>query len=176
MRMDEGLDTGPVLLESKIEIGARETAGSLTDRLAVLGAQAIVEALAGLPSLVAKPQEEARATYAAKVEKQEAFIDWTRAAVELDRQVRAFNPAPCAFAVLEGAPLKVWAAEPAPGAGAPGTVLEAVAGRLVVAAGQGALRLLEVQRPGGRRLAAAEFLRGSPLRAGDKLASAPSPA
>lgn len=176
MRMEEGLDTGPTLLEAELEIGARETAGTLTQRLAELGARAIVDALGSLPDFVPKPQDETLATYAAKIEKQAGAIDWRRDALEIDRQVRAFDPAPGAFTVLDGSPLKVWAAEPVTGSAVPGTVLEAGGGGLVIAAGTGAVRLLEVQKPGGKRLAAAEFLRGNPVRAGQKLDSAPSPA
>ena len=176
MRMDEGLDTGPVLLEKAIDIAPRETGGSLTARLAELGAGAIVEALASLERLGATPQDEASATYAAKVGKAEALIDWGRPAVEIDRQVRAFDPAPGAHARWAGDTLKIWAAEPAGGRGDPGTVLEASQGRLVVATGEGALALTTVQKPGGKRLSAAEFLRGTRLFPGTKLETAPSAA
>ena len=176
MRMDEGLDTGPVVLEKAIDITPRETGGSLTERLAGLGAAAIVEALSRLDALAPRPQDEASATYAAKVEKSEALIDWRRAAAEIDRQVRAFDPAPGAFAKWGGETLKIWAAEPAAGGGEPGTVLEASRGRLVIAAGQGALALTAVQRPGGKRLAVADFLRGAPISPGTRLETSPSAA
>jgi len=176
MRMEEGLDTGPVLLEKSIAIGPREAAGALTERLAALGAEAVVEALENLASLPPSAQDASRATYAAKVGKSEAAIDWRRSAEEIDRQVRAFEPATGATARLDGELLKIWAAEPVPGHGEPGTVLEAAEGRLVIAAGTGALTLRTVQRPGGKRLSAAEFLRGARVRAGARLETAKAPA
>jgi methionyl-tRNA formyltransferase len=176
MRMDEGLDTGPVLLERAIDIAPRETGGSLTGRLAALGAETIVEALAGLQGLRPVPQDGARATYAAKIGKAEALIDWRRPAVEIDRQVRAFDPVPGAYAKWGPDTLKVWSAEPVPGHGEPGTVLEASQGRLVVATGQGALALTSIQKAGGKRLSAADFLRGTPISPGTRLETTPSPA
>ncbi len=170
MQMEKGLDTGPVLLEKRIAIGAGETAGELTARLAALGAQAVVEALRSLPTLVPRPQDASRATYAAKVAKSEARIDWSRSSEEIDRLVRAFNPAPGAEAALGKEALKVWKARVVPGQGAPGEVLEAEGDRLVVATGSGALALLEIQKPGGRRVSASEFLRGARLRRGAPLA------
>jgi methionyl-tRNA formyltransferase len=169
MRMDEGLDTGPLLLQRAIEIGARETSGSLTERLAALGAQCIVEALDSLDRLVPRAQDAALATYASKVDKAQARIDWMRANTEIDRQVRAFNPAPGAETRIEGETLKVWQVEPVDGRGAPGAVLEAARSTLVVACGRGALRLEVVQRAGGKRLAASAFLQGRGLRVGQIL-------
>lgn len=160
MRMEAGLDTGPVLLRREIPIGPRTTAGALMEELAAIGAEAIVEALDRLPTLVPEPQDAARATYAAKVGKAEARIDWSRSNVEVDRQVRAFNPAPGAETSLGGVALKIWAAEPVDGSGAPGAWLDR--GELVVACGSGALRLLEVQRPGAKRMAATAFTNGNP--------------
>jgi len=161
MRMEAGLDTGPVILMREMEISARATTRSLTDDLARLGARAIVEALARLDELREEPQEPARATYAAKVAKTEARIDWSRSNVEIDRQVRAFDPAPGAETKAGGAPLKIWSAEPVPGDGSPGAWI-GTAGAPVVGCGSGALRLLQVQRPGGRRLSAEELARGDP--------------
>jgi methionyl-tRNA formyltransferase len=169
MRMEAGLDTGPVLLERRTPIGLRETAGELTGRLALLGAQLVVEALRDLPRLVARPQAASGASYAPKIAKAEARIDWNQEARVVDRQVRAFNPFPGAECRLAGEPLKVWQAEPAEGRGTPGTVLASQPGTVVVACGQGALRLQVVQRPGSRRLEAAEFLRGTPLPPGTVL-------
>jgi len=166
MQMDAGLDTGPVLFERSLPIEARDTTGTLTARLAHVGAQAVVEALARLDELVPKPQDERHATYAAKVSKSDAAIDWTRAAEEVERQVRAFNPSPGAEAVVRGVPLKVWEADAAPGSGAPGTVLASPLGELVVACGKGALSLRTVQRPGARRMGAIEFQRGNPWGGG----------
>ncbi len=166
MQMEAGLDTGPLLLEKETLIGPRDTTGSLTERLAALGAQAIVEALAGLDRLEPRPQDASRATYAAKIAKDEARIDWARPAAAIDRQVRAFDPAPGAQTALDGEPLKIWRAEPAPGHGRPGEVVEVTAARLFVACGEGALEIHELQRAGGKRLAAKDFLRGLPLAAG----------
>ena len=165
MQMEAGLDTGPVLLEKRLAIAPRASTGTLTTSLAALGAEAIVEALARLDQLPAIPQDERRATYAPKVRKSEARIDWSHAAGEIDRLVRAFNPAPGAEAQLGGLPIKIWSAEPVRGKGAPGTWLS-IGPETVVACGEGALRLLEVQRPGARRMAAEAFVRGSPDAAG----------
>ena len=170
MQMDEGLDTGPMLMRRALPIAPDETTGTLHDRLAVLGAQMIVEALAALAdgALTATPQPQAGTTYAAKIGRDEATIDWRRPAHVLARAVRAFNPFPGAAATLNGHPLKVWRAEAAAAGGVPGTVLAADADGVVVACGEAALRLLELQRPGSRRLPAGEFLRGFPIAAGDR--------
>jgi methionyl-tRNA formyltransferase len=115
------------------------------------------------------PQSEAGATYAPKIAKDEAAIDWRREAVEVDRQVRAFNPFPGAYSTLHDGPLKVWRATVVPGSPAPpGTILRADAQGIVVACGNGALRATELQRAGGKRLAATDFLRGLPLAAGER--------
>ena len=163
MQMEAGLDTGPVLLERSIPIDARDTTGTLTEKLAALGGDAIVEALAALDSLVARPQDEARATYAAKVTKSEARIDWSRDAAAIERQVRAFNPAPGAEAQLGEEAVKLWEAQVVAGSASPGSILRAEGEELVVACGSGALRLSSLQRAGGRRMATADFLRGSRL-------------
>lgn len=175
MRMEAGLDTGPVLLEKRLAIGPRETAGTLTDRLAELGARAIVEALADLDRLSPRVQDEAAACYAPKIAKSEARIDWRRSPVEIDRQVRAFNPAPGAETMLAGASLKVWEAFPVEGSGSPGSVIGARDGCPVVACGEGALALAVVQRAGARRLPAAEFVRGWPLPEGATLGGGEPP-
>jgi methionyl-tRNA formyltransferase len=187
MQMDEGLDTGAVLLERPLDIGADESAASLHDRLAALGARAIVEAIDGLGrgDLPARPQPANGVTYAAKLDKREAPIDWRQPARRIADKVRAFDPVPGATATLERlpeAPLKVWRARVATISGStargasapPGTVLAVDAQAVTVACGEGsALELLELQRPGGRRLPVAEFLRGLALRPGDRLRSAP---
>lgn len=160
MRMEAGLDTGPVLLARELAIAPRATTGTLTEALAALGTEAIVEALDRLDALVASRQDDARATYAAKVSKAEARIDWSRTSVEIDRRVRAFDPAPGAEAILAGQPIKIWSSEPVAGNGAPGEWL-ARDKDLVVACGSGALRLLVVQRPGGKRLPAHAFVQGN---------------
>jgi len=171
MRMEAGLDTGPVLLEKRIPIGERETAGELTTRLAQVGGEAIVEALRSLSELPAVTQDSSRATYAAKVDKAEARIEWALTNTEIDRRIRAFNPTPGAETGWNGSPLKVWESMPAPGRGAPGEVLSAGRGGLVVACGEGALALLSLQRAGSRRMAVEEFLRGTPIQSGSKLAA-----
>lgn len=169
MAMEAGLDTGPVLLTEAIPIGPGDTGGSLHDRLAALGARLVVAAIDGLDTLVPVPQPEAGVTYAAKIDKAEALLDWRLPAERLDRLVRAFNPFPGAVASLDGVPVKVWraacAADETPGA-APGTVVSAGAEGIAVACGQGVLRLTELQKAGGRRLPAAQFLAGHPVRPG----------
>ncbi len=169
MRMEAGLDTGPVLLEKRIAIADRDTAATLTARLAQLGAVAIVEALERLEGLEPSPQPEQGATYAAKVAKSEARIDWTQPSDRIDRQVRALNPVPGAETLWEGQPIKVWQAHPTEGQGFPGQILGQAGGGLRVACGAGALSLDELQRPGSRRLPAPEFLRGSTMAAGSRL-------
>jgi methionyl-tRNA formyltransferase len=162
MRMEAGLDTGPVILSRELAIDPRATGGELTESLAILGAESIDAALERLDVLAPVPQDHAQATYAAKIRKAEARIDWSRSSIEVDRMVRAFNPVPGAEAELAGAPLKIWRADPVRGSGAPGAWLERGPG-LVVACGDGALRLLEVQRPGARRIPAEAFVLGNPV-------------
>ena len=172
MRMEEGLDTGPVYLMKRIPIAAEDTAGTLHDKLAVLGARCIVDALPAIAdgTLEAMPQSEADATYARKIAKEEAAIDWRLAAVDIDRKVRAFNPFPGAHSVLRGEPLKLWRVAIVSGSpAAPGTILHADAQGIVVACGNGTLCATELQRAGGRRLAAADFLHGVSLAAGERL-------
>lgn len=167
MRMDEGLDTGPVLFEKRVPIGELETTGSLTEKLAGVGADAIVDALQALDDLKATPQDADRATYAAKVRKSEAAITWSKGCEVIDRQVRAFNPTPGAEATVGSETLKIWSAAPLPQVHAdPGTIVSAGDGELIVACGSGGLRLDIVQRPGGRRMSAQEYLRGSSIGVG----------
>lgn len=171
MRMDSGLDTGPVMSQRTVAIAEDETAATLHDKLAELGAQMIVQALSEIARGGARftAQPAGGVTHAPKVAKQEADLDWRRSSIELGRAVRAFDPAPGAATTLADVPLKVWRARPAPGAGAPGEVLRADAGGILVACGEGALELTELQRAGGRRLRAADFLRGCPLAPGSRL-------
>jgi methionyl-tRNA formyltransferase len=173
MRMEAGLDTGPVLLREAVTILPDDTAGTLHDRLAALGARLVVAALDGLArgTLTATPQPAVGVTYAAKLEKHEARIDWARPAADIERQVRAFNPFPGATARVRGAEVKIWRTAVADGAGEPGAVLATGHGGITVGCGAGALRLEELQRAGGRRLAAREFLRGFPLAAGERFES-----
>jgi methionyl-tRNA formyltransferase len=170
MQMEEGLDTGPMMLMESIPIEAADTTASLHDKLAELGGRMIVDALRKLvqSALSATPQPEAGVTYAAKIAKEEAALDLAQPAEVLARKIRAFNPFPGATAVFDGVPVKFWRAEPASVAHAePGKVLAASAqDGVLVACGQGALRVLELQKPGGKRLPAAEFLKGFPLEGG----------
>lgn len=170
MQMDAGLDTGPMLLRRETAIRPDDTGGSLHDRLADLGARCIVEALARIETgdLTPTPQDEAQACYAAKIDKREAVLDWGAPAADLERRVRAFNPVPGAVGVVRGSALKIWRAGIAEGKGEPGEVLHVGPEGIVVACGAGALRLESLQRPGGRALAAREFLNAFPLRAGDR--------
>lgn len=163
MEMEEGLDTGPMLLMERIAIEETDTTGSLHDKLAALGARMIVDALRRMEGglLEAVPQPEEGVTYAAKIGKEEAKLDWSLPAADLARKVRAFNPFPGASGQAGASTVKIWHAEPVAGAGLPGQVLSADAQRgIVVACGEGALRLTELQKPGGKRLSAAEFLKG----------------
>ena len=154
MQMEAGLDTGPMLLKVRTPIAADDTGGSLHDRLASLGPQAVLEAIAGLAAgtLQGEVQDDSLATYAHKLNKDEARLDWTRPAVELQRLIRAFNPWPICHSTLNGAALKVHAAELGEGSGAPGSLLSADKQGLTVACGQGALRLTRLQLPGGKAL------------------------
>ena len=170
MQMDAGLDTGAVLHRASLPIADDDTAASLHDKLAELGARLIVEALAKAP-LTPSPQPALGATYAAKIDKAEAWLDWCLPALQLARQVRAFNPFPGAAARVGGSSIKVWRADVATIEGAladPGTVLAADKAGLVVACGQGALRLSELQKAGGKRLPVAQFLAGAPINAGTR--------
>ncbi len=169
MQMEAGLDTGPVLLEKRLPILDTDTGASLHDKLAMLGAQAIVEALARLGELEPVPQPQAGVTYASKLSREEAQLDWTLPAEALARRIRAFNPVPGAWTLLNGESLKIWQAEAVPGKGRPGEVLQAAAGRLVVACGAGALRLRELQKPGTRRMDATALLAGGQIAAGASL-------
>ncbi|MGH8677725.1 MAG: methionyl-tRNA formyltransferase [Burkholderiales bacterium] len=172
MRMEKGLDTGPVFLMERVAIEADDTAGSLHDKLAALGALCIVRALDAIAyaNLQPRPQPKDGATYARKIAKQEARIDWNKSAAELDRAVRAFNPTPGAFCTLAGEMVKVWRAQPVPASGGePGEILTVARDAIIVRCGDGALRLLQLQRTGGRRLGAADFLRGHAVAAGQRL-------
>ena len=165
MQMDAGLDTGAMLLKRATPIGAKETTGQLHDRLAAMGAEMIVEALENYSGLTPEPQPAEGVTYASKIDKAEAKLDFTRPAIELERKVRALNPVPGAYAELGGERIKVLAAEVVPGtAGAePGVVLD---DRLTIATGDGALRPLVLQRAGKQALEAEALLRGFSIPSG----------
>lgn len=166
MQMEAGLDTGPVLLRGAFEIAPDDTAVSLHDRLAGLGAELIVEVLAKLP-LAAEPQVQEGLTYAHKIEKAEASIDWRKGAIELDRHLRAFNPFPGAQAAMKGQAIKLWSGKPVVGTGQAGEILAVDRNTIVVACGEGALAITELQKAGGKRLPVQQFLAGNPLKAGD---------
>ncbi|MCX7663432.1 MAG: methionyl-tRNA formyltransferase [Tepidimonas fonticaldi] len=174
MQMDEGLDTGDIVAMQAVPIGPADTAGSLHDRLADLGARLVVQALraAEAAPLPRRRQPDEGVTYAHKIDKAEAMLDWAAPAALLERRVRAFDPVPGAATTLDGAMLKVWGARAEPAvapSAAPGTVLAADAAGIRVQTGQGVLVLTEVQRAGGKRLAAGDFLRGTALPPGVRL-------
>lgn len=167
MQMEAGLDTGPVLLRGAFPIAATDTTATLHDRLAELGARLVVEALGKLP-LPAEAQPAEGVTYAHKIEKAEALIDWTRSAAELDRHIRAFNPFPGAQALFRGQTVKLWQASPVTGRGEFGTILAVDRNSVVIACGEGALAVTELQKAGGKRLPVQQFLAGHPLAVGDR--------
>ena len=170
MQMDEGLDTGDMLLGEAVEIRPDETTGTLHDRLAALGGRLIVEALdlAARGELKRTPQPAAGVTYAHKIDKAEAAIDWAQPAAVIERRMRAFDPFPGTGTTLDGEGFKLWRAAVVDGGGEPGAILACEGDHLVVACGSGALRLLELQRAGGRRLGVREFLQGRPSVAGHR--------
>jgi methionyl-tRNA formyltransferase len=172
MQMEAGLDTGPVLLTLPVAIADNDTAGSLHDRLAEAGARAIVEALDRHDSLTPVPQAMQGVTYAVKLSKEDAQLDWSQPAEVLARKVRAFNPAPGAWTLLKGECIKIWQADPIAANGEAGRVLEAKPAGLLVACGNGALRISELQKAGSKRMPAAAFLAGYPLSVGETLGPA----
>lgn len=165
MQMEAGLDTGPVLQKESLPIAADDTAATLHDKVAELGARLVVETLAKLP-LPRCPQPESGVTYAAKIEKSEALLDWRLPAAQLARQVRAFNPFPGAATSLEGNTIKIWRAGVETGKAVPGMIVSADQRGIVVACGEGSLRLTELQKAGSKRLSVARFLAGTPVQAG----------
>ncbi len=159
MRMEAGLDTGPMLLKVTTPITGEDTGGTLHDRLAELGPTAVTQAIAGLAdgTLIGEVQDDSLATYAHKLNKDEARIDWSRPAVELERLIRAFNPWPICHTTLNGEALKVLAAQVVDGEGTPGSIIDASKEGLLVACGSGALRLTRLQLPGGKPLGFADL-------------------
>ena len=162
MRMEAGLDTGPVLLRDATAIGETDTTGDLHDRLSALGADLIVRALADLGGLTARPQPDDGVTYATKIDKAEAAIDWAKPADEIDRQIRGLSPFPGAWSTLNGKRLKLLRSRLARGGGAPGEVLEG----FIVACGRDAVEITEAQIEGRERQGVNAFLNGTPLPAG----------
>lgn len=171
MQMEEGLDTGPMLSMSRLPIAADDTTGSLHDKLAALGGEMIVNTLRELQKAELSPtsQPQSGVTYAAKISKEEAGLDFTQSAACLARKIRAFNPFPGASALFDGVPIKIWCGEvaaPSPVTSA-GEVLAADGQNgVLVVCGEGVLRLTELQKPGGKRLPASEFLKGFPMEGG----------
>jgi methionyl-tRNA formyltransferase len=181
MQMDAGLDTGPMLSAKPVEIGADESAGALQARLAPLGGELIVEALGAVAKgpLAGRAQPAAGVTYAAKISKAEAMIDWRAPAASVERRLRAFDPAPGARSVLAGETVTCWRGGVRAGGGTPGEIVAVEPDALVVACGDGRLALTELQRAGGRRMAAEALLRGWTPRVGavfDPPPGAPAPA
>jgi len=170
MQMEAGLDTGPVLAQGAIPIDSTDTAASLHDKLAALGASLIVDVLGRLP-LPALAQPDAGVTYAAKIEKAEALLNWNLDAAELDRRIRAFNPFPGTQTQLAGQGIKIWGAQSHAGTGSAGEVLAVDQHGIVVACGKGALRITELQKAGGKRLPVAQFLAGTPVQVGQRFDS-----
>jgi methionyl-tRNA formyltransferase len=163
MQMEEGLDTGPMMLMEHMPIASTATTGTLHDDLAEMGGRMIVDALARLPSLTITSQPDEGVTYAAKISKEEALIDWTQAAEVIARRVRAFNPFPGAFTRMGESNVKIWEATPVARTrdAAPGEIMAADAQQgLIVACGEGALSITVAQKPGGKRLPVATFLAG----------------
>jgi methionyl-tRNA formyltransferase len=173
MQMEAGLDTGPVLLMREISIEAHDTSSTLLEKLSALGAEAIVQALADFARLRPQSQSTEGVTYAHKLFKAEAHIDWRRSATEIDRQVRAFDPSPGTESIISGNTVKICKARPLAGQNRekanPGTVLLVGPDGIMVACGKGALLVTELQKPGGKRLSAADFLRATEIHAGNIL-------
>jgi len=161
MRMEAGLDTGPVLLREAVAIGAEETTSDLHDRLSAMGARLILDALDRLPTLVADPQPAEGVTYAAKIDKAEARVDWSRPATEVDRQIRGLSPFPGAWCMAGGERVKLLRSRVVEGRGAPGQVL----GGLTIACGNGAVEITLAQREGKKAQGPEDFLRGFSLPA-----------
>ena len=166
MQMEEGLDTGPVLLRRTAPIEPHDTTATLHDRLSAMGADLIVDALDRLDTLTPEPQPDKGVTYAAKIDKSEARIDWTRPGDEVDRRIRGLSPFPGAWCLLQGERLKLIGSQLADGGGAPG---ETIDDALSVACGSGAVRITRLQKASGRAQDADEFLRGSPVPRGTQL-------
>ena len=170
MSVEAGLDTGPTLLRAALPIAADDNAATLHDKLTHLGANLIVNAIAHLPALTPTPQPAEGVTYANKVGKAEATLDWRQPAAELERAVRAFDPFPGAVGNLKGTTIKIWRAAPVEASGTPGTVLAVAADGIVVACGEAALRLQTLQQSGSKRLPIADFLCGFAIKPGDVFA------
>ncbi|MDP9154276.1 MAG: methionyl-tRNA formyltransferase [Pseudomonadota bacterium] len=173
MQMDAGLDTGAMIREGRIAISPQDTTATLHDHMAKLGADLVVDALRDLErngSLPSTPQPQDGATYAEKIAKHEAALDWRRPASMLARQIRAFDPFPGAFGTIDGVAVRIWAAEPIEFEANEdaGVIVDSGAEGVIVACGQGALRVTQLQKPGGKRLPVRDFLAGSPIVKGQR--------
>ena len=175
MQMEAGLDTGPMLVAEKVVIAAEDTTETLTVKLAHVGARLIVQALGNADRLQATPQPAAGVTSATKLSKSEAWLDWSQSAAQLERKVRAFNPFPIASGLLDGSTTRIWQAHASgdrrAGVSDFGVITAADATGVRVACGTGELLITELQRSGGRRVTAREFMQGSPIKAGDRFVS-----
>jgi len=172
MLMGEGLDTGDMLLKREVRIAPWDTAGSLHDRLADAGAELCVETIEQFDSIVPEPQDDSRATFAPAMKKDDGKIDWNRPAEEIRNLVRGCDPWPGTYTFHGGEMLKIWKTKTAPGKPddvEPGTVVEAGGGGIVVACGNGLVKITELQRPGKKRQEAGSFLRGYSIEKGDRL-------
>ena len=172
MQMDAGLDTGPILLQREIEVG-RHSSATLYPKLAELGAHALLDAIEQIETGTSSPatQDESQASYARKIEKQDAVIDWSQDAHSIDRKIRAFNPWPACTTQFQDMKLKLWDAQPKaenPQA-EPGTVIRVDRQGIDIACGTGTLTIRQLQKPGGKIVEAAQFLNGTPITAGDRL-------
>lgn len=170
MLLDEGMDTGAILKEARISLDAKETTGTLFDKLSTLGAEALLPVVADLPAYLAKAtaQDESKATYTAKIGKELAAIDWTQPAVVIERLIRTLDPHPGAYTLYDGKRLKIWSADVVDGTeAAPGMVLSVTKKQFTVQTGDGALSIREVQPESRKRMATAQFLQGVSLTAGD---------
>lgn len=169
MQLDEGMDTGPVLLEKRVAIDPDETAGELLERLAPIGAAALLEAIAQLATLVPRPQDHAAATHAPMLEKTDGAIDFAHSAATVAARIRGLDPWPGAYASHRGQPLKLFRARAVPGAGAPGAIVAIDAAGMTVACAEGAVAIRDVQAAGRKRMAAAQFAAGRGIAVGDVL-------
>jgi methionyl-tRNA formyltransferase len=168
MQMDAGLDTGDILLQRTVEIGPQENAIELMDSLSTVGADLLIETLHSLGSIKPEPQDHSAATLAPIMKKEDGLIDWSKPATEIANRVRGFQPFPTSFTFVKGARLTLWQATAEQGSGTPGEVVEAHGETLLVATGDGILRITELQPEGKRRLGVRDYLNGAKLAAGER--------
>ncbi len=171
MKTDIGIDTGDIILQKSIDIGERETCGELFERLSVLGAKCLIDALELMEcgKAVYRKQDDSAATLTKMIRKEDALIDWNKSAAEVFNAIRAFNPAPSAFTFLDGLPLKIFEAEINCGAGLPGEIICCDENKLEIACGKGSVVIKKLQKSGGKEMTAQDFLRGNKLVKGSFL-------